>query len=582
MTTVTTVEEANAKNRVMSIRKKFETLCHLEHLDISAPEIKREPKYLFQRSATTFNLSTALRRNHHQHGNHNSNKENGQTRLHFSSTAAAAGTGNNSGTSPGKCKSETLSLLRKSLRSNGQQQQKDNKLVVAMNENNKTKTKAATPPTTTINQTSTTTTPPKLMRQSSDPRRASIKRSPAFRVGETHQKIALAKSSSLNDCESLLPPQPNLTDTLRKALRQPLPLGPPPKKPPRLLPSPTTPTKPPLPIQEEEETTTTTPLIRSTSNNNKNSNGCWSKKPVPQPPTNGIKSNFNQIATPPPPAPTTPSPPPPPRPHNNHGATALLCCNNAANIYDDVASSCYYQETPRLAGDATMNNKQQTTRQKKEASAVVGVRKSEPIYMEPFQHLTMNLNNINSDGGTCKSEAATEAKEEHHRLARKPQVQKRRFSVDSQKNRNNNNNSDWRLGRSPESSRVAMMTNNRPGIRDKVAMMDVGEGAEDSNSDCEDYDEVDDEEDEDEEERLLDRRSSEDAKSVTGSIQTSCSCPEQHSAAVEKLQDLHYLVILTSLCFDRFVFGATWFEYNDNGDGILMILNSSVFWSVIW
>lgn len=445
MTTVsvTTVEEQAKRNRVMSIRKKFETLCHLEHLDISVPDVKpREPKYLFQRSATTFNLS-ALR-------NTGNNKENGNK---CSSTAES-----------------TLSQLRKSMR-NGCGE-KDMKL------------SSPSQPTAMINQT-----PPRLIRQSSDPRRASIKRSPAFRVGETHQKTTLSKSSSLNDCQQL-------TDTLKKALRQPLPAGPPPKKPPRLLASPTATApaneKKPFPIQEEEKDGgnggVATPLLLLLGNrranhqqqqqqhNNKNgsSNGCWSKKLA-----NGIKSNVNQLAM------TTTS-------TITRPSAALLCCNNnnSANIYDDVASSCYYKETQKLISNSSANGKN---------------GKSEPIYMEPFQHLTMQLN-----GGGCPQKTAANCK---------PAVQQRRFSMDSLLEKQKRTRVE--NGRSPGSLSTA--SGRRLLKEQNMTMMEVGESGEEEE---EDY-------------------VAEDSRSVTGSVHTSCSCPEQHTAAVEKL-DLHYLVIF---CF---------------------------------
>lgn len=476
MTTVTTTRvesPSSAANRVMSIRKKFETLCHLEHLDISAPETKRAPKYLFQRSATTFNLSALRSRpknHHHQHGDDNDNKENGRH-------------------NDGKC-NEALALLRKSLRRD------NNKSLVAAAA---TKTKAtSSPPSSPITQPTTPTTK-LLVRQSSDPRRASIKRSPAFRVGETHQKIELvAKSHSFNAAPS--DPQQQLTDTLRKALKQPLPPGPPPKKPPRLLSSPTTPNKPsPFPIQEEEQqqrlmvnnaavsrlnakqTNATTTAIT----NKKPVNGCWSKKLA-----NGIKSNVNQIAE-------------IARPGGN-----LLCCNNnnnSANVYDDVAGSCYeapqqQQQQRRRMGEGEKNENGTNSGAQKVA---LGGRKSEPIYMEPFQHLTMNLNN----GSVACTAAAAMGKPE-------VQQQRRRFSADN--GLVVGGSSRKRLGSLSSAGTVVV---EREGDDD---------GDEDGGSN--------------EEQQQL-NLAAEDTKSVTGSIQTTCSCPEEHTAAVEKLQDLHYLVI---------------------------------------
>lgn len=434
MTTVTTVEDL-AKNRVMSIRAKFE---NIEHLDITTPEIKRAPKYLFQRSATALNLSSVLRRNNNvaNNNNHNNNKENGQT---------INGAGGNAGfaTEGGKCKSETLALLRKSLR-------RDNSA--------KTTTQSSpSSPTATANASDIKTPTKLLVRQTSDPRRASIKRSPAFRVGETHQKISLAKSNSLNDFNSKrstgdaedVDSDDHLTDTLKKALQQPLPPGPPPKKPPRLLASPTT-TNKPFPIQEE-------PLPPQQPINGINRlkishNGSWSKKFA-----NGIKVNVHQIP---------------------NAARPLLCCNNnSANVYDDVASTCYEdaQRRPLLLDT-------------KPRVVVEMGRKTEPIYMEPFQHLKMNLKN----GDT-------------------PSL--RRFSGED---------GEKRLLTVARSPGALSMDEERTAFDDDVGGSE-GETTTTTTAD--------------------------DAKSMTGSIQTNCSCPERHTEDVERLQDLHYLVIYEFVYF---------------------------------
>lgn len=82
-------------------------------------------------------------------------------------------------------------------------------------------------------------------RHTDDSKRASIKRSPAFR--ELRHKNAVHRTSSTPAPQPLVEigesqlveeairrnPDVNLTDTLKKALSQPLPSGPPPKKPPR-------------------------------------------------------------------------------------------------------------------------------------------------------------------------------------------------------------------------------------------------------------------------------------------------------------------------------------------------------------
>lgn len=121
------------------------------------------------------------------------------------------------------------------------------------------------PPLTEITENITQiSVPSRLSRHTSDPvKRGSIKRSPAFRVGDKHSPTGRPKILSPANAtqpvpnielseriESLLKRtvddskiiyQPGITDTLKAALKQPLPTGPPPKKPPRAfldLPSP--------------------------------------------------------------------------------------------------------------------------------------------------------------------------------------------------------------------------------------------------------------------------------------------------------------------------------------------------------
>lgn len=74
----------------------------------------------------------------------------------------------------------------------------------------------------------------KLSRQTDDIKRASIKRSPAFRktgdrTSKLHSPIDEKRSGASEGSTEFT----NLTDTLKKALKQPLPSGPPPRKPKR-------------------------------------------------------------------------------------------------------------------------------------------------------------------------------------------------------------------------------------------------------------------------------------------------------------------------------------------------------------
>lgn len=108
-----------------------------------------------------------------------------------------------------------------------------------------------------------------LVRQSSDPvKRSSIKRSPAFRIGEKQNKAVLTKMIESEPKEFVDPKtselnQTGLTDTLKKALKQPLPSGPPPKKPPRIFLE--TPTKEISPITEEPDPLKVTPKLTQLS-----------------------------------------------------------------------------------------------------------------------------------------------------------------------------------------------------------------------------------------------------------------------------------------------------------------------------
>ncbi|KAJ6644036.1 DENN domain-containing protein 2C [Pseudolycoriella hygida] len=193
--------------RVKSMKSKFESLSSLESLDISGALKTAKPKPFakFQRSATSFDLFA-------------SNKPMG---VHDQQTTTSGVLNNfrrpSSDTSLSKLENRT----------------KPSK-IVPLNEIKEN-----------VEQVS------RLTRQTSDPtKRSSIRRSPAFRVGEKIIKTVATKVSktvteedtpekflkrSVDDEKFL---QPGITDTLKAALRQPLPIGPPPKKPPRTFESP--------------------------------------------------------------------------------------------------------------------------------------------------------------------------------------------------------------------------------------------------------------------------------------------------------------------------------------------------------
>lgn len=215
--------EPPATGRVQSIKSKFESLKSLESLDITGPTVKTVPKSYFQlhqRSATSLDL-TALRK-----------VPNGKVPL----------AGRNVSIAKGKKSVEI------------QRQASDSFLL----KNHNTVVRDKLKPLKEIKENVEV----RLSRHTSDPvKRGSIKRSPAFRVGgnsgDRSSKTILTKSPSipkefaekfdelLKRCapeEQITPPtafqETGLTDTLKAALKQPLPTGPPPKKPPRTFESP--------------------------------------------------------------------------------------------------------------------------------------------------------------------------------------------------------------------------------------------------------------------------------------------------------------------------------------------------------
>lgn len=200
-----------AGGRVKSIKSKFESLSSLESLDISGALLnsaKSKPFVKFQRSATSLDLFTANKPksvvNHKQ-------------------------------------------MLVTNKSSNIRRQSSD--ISLSKCDNRSTKASSALKEIKeNVEQVDL------LVRQTNDSsKRSSIRRSPAFRVGEKPIKAIAAKATktvseehspekvdkllkrSVDDDKFM---QPGITDTLKAALRQPLPSGPPPKKPPRLFESP--------------------------------------------------------------------------------------------------------------------------------------------------------------------------------------------------------------------------------------------------------------------------------------------------------------------------------------------------------
>lgn len=197
-------------SRVQSMKSKFESLVNSESVDIPINAKKLPIKPLFQRSHTCINLKT-----------------HSETSKEFIRKYSKS---NNIEIPLQKQCSDSI-VLRKNI---------NNPLTASLRVNRDSKDEAL-----------------KLIRHSSDSsKRGSIKRSPAFRVGDKNNKAVLTKLSPTTppefddvkfeqllqrcstDNQKLQQAGLGLTDTLKFALKQPLPAGPPPKKPPRTFESP--------------------------------------------------------------------------------------------------------------------------------------------------------------------------------------------------------------------------------------------------------------------------------------------------------------------------------------------------------
>lgn len=197
-------------SRVQSMKSKFESLVNSASVDIPTNVKKLPIKPLFQRSHTCINLKT-----------------HSETSKEFIRKYSKS---NNIEIPLQKQCSDSI-VLRKNF---------NNPLTASLRVNRDSKDEAL-----------------KLIRHSSDSsKRGSIKRSPAFRVGDKNNKAVLTKLSPTTppefddvkfeqllqrcstDNQKLQQAGLGLTDTLKFALKQPLPAGPPPKKPPRTFDSP--------------------------------------------------------------------------------------------------------------------------------------------------------------------------------------------------------------------------------------------------------------------------------------------------------------------------------------------------------
>lgn len=266
---------------VKSIKSKFENLNSLESLDISVtvPNKYRKPspKFLFKRSSTSIDLpiSRIAVAN---------NKRESSIKLATGNSEAKSTHLRRNNNLERTISADTFAVKKRSLIANGEDTLKPLKEI---KENVEVR----------------------LARHTNDPiKRSSIKRSPAFRVGDKsscnnntsskQQHVNNVKSSPKTDInhssgkvKTIKPPppvvpsefaekfdsflkrcdidtkkdlqDPGLTDTLKAFLRQPLPSGPPPKKPPRTF----------IDSPKQVQKTTTTTTDNDTTIGNGNGNG---------------------------------------------------------------------------------------------------------------------------------------------------------------------------------------------------------------------------------------------------------------------------------------------------------------------
>lgn len=294
--------------RVKSMKSKFESLSSFESLDISGALINAKPKPFakFQRSATSLDLFEANRLKGVNDKQINCIKSGGNIR---------------------RQSSDTFSLKLEN-------RTKASRIIplIEIKEN--------------VEQVN------RLTRQTSDPvKRSSIRRSPAFRVGEKPTK-AVASTVSKTVPEEDIPEkidkflkrsvdddkflQPGITDTLKAALRQPLPSGPPPKKPPRTFESP-------------KENIDTTKLFEEKLLKEKESND-WKEKTDFSHKNHGLKSESERKSV---------------KTHSKPSSDLLSCIRCTTPIYDVVVP--HTKENARNIPTKT--------------------NPSEHIYMEPFSHL---------------------------------------------------------------------------------------------------------------------------------------------------------------------------------------------------
>lgn len=385
--------------RVKSIKSKFENLNSLESLDISVtvPHKYRKPSpsFLFKRSSTSIDLPVrriAVPNNRlsptkspPSHSDNESKKTTPLSHLqrhnHLDRTVSA----------------DTVIVKKRNFTINDDDDDDTLKPLKEIKENVEVR----------------------LQRHINDPvKRSSIKRSPAFRVGEKNNSCSNSKNvtkSNRNDnvngtVSEVVPPvvpkefaekfesllkrcdiegkqqmdETGLSDTLKAFLRQPLPSGPPPKKPPRtFIDSPKQVQKPASSDNddetvEKEKTKNRVPAV-VTSNTPTNSERQSSMRQKIDRLENQLvlKTNINRKVKS---TRTTTA-----KEKLNPFSSSLLNCIpcSSASIYDTMITG------PNQFGKVMRSNESTTSDEQKfnKLSKNARTKQSEPIYMEPFAHL---------------------------------------------------------------------------------------------------------------------------------------------------------------------------------------------------
>lgn len=371
--------------RVKSIKSKFENLNSFESLDISSscinsfPEAQPRTSFLFKRSATSIELPAA-RKCREKLATH-------LPRRHINAAVDSFALKNRN------------SPLSKAV----------NNVTAATDHHDDDDTLK---PLKEIKENVEV----RLNRHTSDPlKRGSIKRSPAFRVGDKGGKGGpVIKKESIDKFDDLLRhastdaeklQEVGLTDTLKAVLKQPLPTGPPPKKPPRTFIDSPSPRENRQPAQIFARATAKEESIRKST-------------PPPRELQNKINFLENELVLKPSGRPkngrsTVHGSPSKNKPFSRNLLRCIPC--SSTPVYDTMTIS---RRTSELA--------QQLRNDENRADAAVSSTStlitqsldkpkknvSEHIYMEPFAHL--KLTNFNNNNNTSNNHNHHQHHPNHH------------------------------------------------------------------------------------------------------------------------------------------------------------------------